>query len=73
MCEFVNFAHGISKKITNYVKKLRKNLEKVKCSSYLCSGFRKRHGFGSHYRLVSLSYPSRVFAWEKSMTKPEKG
>jgi len=37
------------------VKKLRKNLEKVKCSSYLCIGFRKEIGFGSRYRLVSLS------------------
>ena len=34
---------------------LRKNLEKVKCLTYLCIGFRKEVRLTARYRLVSLS------------------
>ena len=41
ICEFVNFAQRLSKKMHFFEKFLRKNLEKVKCSSYLCIRFEK--------------------------------
>ena len=37
------------------IKKLRKNLEKVKCLTYLCRRNRKEVGLTARYRPVSLS------------------
>ena len=39
----LQFCERGRKKIKNYVKKLRKNLQNTICSSYLCIGFQKRH------------------------------
>ena len=39
----LRFCERGRKKIKNYVKKLRKNLQNTICSSYICIGFQKRH------------------------------
>ena len=52
------------------VKKLRKNLEKVKCSSYLCIGFRKEPWIHASYmqaRSIYQAYLKHLFSPTKKL------